>query len=43
MNAVEKVIAYVTTGEDILVFDQPDFPEAGILRTSTSNPANAST
>lgn len=30
MNAVEKVVAYITSGDDVLVFEQPDFPEAGV-------------
>jgi 8-oxo-dGTP pyrophosphatase MutT (NUDIX family) len=27
---VQKVIAYITHGEDLLVFEEPDFPEAGM-------------
>jgi len=26
---MQKVIAYITHGEDLLVFEEPDFPEAG--------------
>lgn len=30
MRIVDKVCAYITHGDDLLVFEQPDFPEAGI-------------
>jgi ADP-ribose pyrophosphatase YjhB (NUDIX family) len=30
LSLVEKVIAYVTHQEELLVFEQPDFPEAGV-------------
>jgi hypothetical protein len=26
----ENVIAYITSGADILVFKEPDFPDAGV-------------
>jgi 8-oxo-dGTP pyrophosphatase MutT (NUDIX family) len=29
LNVVQKVIAYITHGDDILVFEEPDFPEVG--------------
>lgn len=30
LNVTRKVIAYITRGDELLVFRQPDFPEAGL-------------
>jgi 8-oxo-dGTP pyrophosphatase MutT (NUDIX family) len=30
MDYIDKVVAYVTYDNQLLVFEQPDFPEAGI-------------